>query len=126
MRLPAALRFVPEPRHWMPERTPDSAPIEIARLRQAQEQPLRRQFCLLFRAEISSALSSFLLVIRGAPELAQRTMKCEGKVEPKGNAVKRGPTTGLEKVAAESRRRTTKYRNADVPYREARCFEIAR
>jgi hypothetical protein len=28
-------------------------------------------------------------------------MKREGKVEPKGNAVKRGPTTGLEKVAAE-------------------------
>src|SRR5579864_344457 len=88
MRLPAGLRFVPEPRHWMLERTPDSAPIEIARLRQAQEQPMRRQFCLLFRAEISSALSSFLLVIR-VRQKRRDERSTRGKVERNRTPVKR-------------------------------------
>ena len=52
-------------------------------------------------------------------------MKCEGKIEPKENAVKRRPTTELEKVGAEDRG-TEKDRDVAVPYREARCFEIAR
>jgi hypothetical protein len=53
-------------------------------------------------------------------------MKCEGKIEPKENAVKRRPTTELEKVGAEDRRGTEKDRNVAVPYREARGFEIVR
>src|SRR5579864_8378234 len=32
----------------------------------------------------------------------------------------------IREGSGRSRRRTTKHRNADVPYREARCFEIAR
>lgn len=35
-------------------------------------------------------------------------MKCEGKVEPKGNAVKRRPTTALEKVRAKGGTGTAK------------------
>src|SRR5579872_709382 len=88
MLLPAALRFVLEPLRWTREPIPDSAPTKIARLLQAQEQPMRRQFCLLFLAEISSALSSFLLVVRVRQNCAANDRR-ERKVERNRIPVKR-------------------------------------
>jgi hypothetical protein len=53
---------------------------------------MRLEFSHLLQAEISSVLSPFFHR-SCAPELALRTMQCEGKVEPKGNVVKRKPPT---------------------------------
>ena len=78
----------------------------------------------MFRAEISSALSSFLRHSR-APELAQRTMKCEGKVEPKENAVKRQRTTlGGEKALLVSENGASRLaRQIGLDFRLIRCAE---
>src|SRR3974390_2114358 len=104
MRLPAALRFVLERQRWTPEPIPDSAPTKTARLLQAQGQPMRRQFCLLIRAEISSALSSFQFVVRGRQNCAAND-RCDRKIELNEISVKRQRATLEEKRFPSFRKR---------------------
>src|ERR1700728_2341540 len=84
MRLPAALRFVLERQRWTPEQIQDSAPTEIRRPGRVQEQSMPVRFFLLLRAEISSALSSFLLVVTCARnQHRERSMRPENRAKRK-------------------------------------------